>query len=87
MCTTIALTVAVDGAGKGAGGWFRVTQATVAYDHPSRADAEHALLLDFVNYGLGPGSRVAVELDLASGRALLEKLREAIDAAERSGLR
>jgi hypothetical protein len=44
------------------------------------------LLLDFTNYELGTGARVAVELDLASGRALVEKLRAAIEAAEASGL-
>ncbi|HET6873560.1 MAG TPA: DUF6295 family protein [Acidimicrobiales bacterium] len=86
MCTTIALTSPVSGAGKGAAGWFPVTEVTVAYDHPARAEAEHALLIDFSNYGLGTGSRVAVELDLASGRELLARLAEAIEAAEKTGL-
>ena len=36
--------------------------------------AEHALLLDFATYDIGPGARVALELDLASGRALLKQL-------------
>jgi hypothetical protein len=36
--------------------------------------AEHALLLDFANYDIGPGARVAFELDLASARALLKQL-------------
>jgi hypothetical protein len=87
MCTTIANTQSVNAAGKGAGGWFSVNQATVAYDHASHTAAEHALLIDFANYDIGPSARVAVEMDLASGRALLEQLRATIEAAEASGLR
>ena len=86
MCTTISTTTAVHGAGKGVAGWFPVTEATVAYDHPAHTGSEHALLLDFANYALGTGSRVALELDLVSGRALLESLRSAIEAAEARGL-
>jgi hypothetical protein len=86
MCTSISVTADVAGAGKGVRGWFPLTQATVAYDHATHSGAEHALLLDFTNYGLGTENRVAVELDLASGRALLAQLRDAISAAEASGL-
>ena len=84
MCTMIAVSAAVTGAGKGATGWFPVTQATVGYDHATHSGAEHALLLDFTNYDIGVDARVALELDLESGRALLEQLRTAIDAAEAS---
>jgi Family of unknown function (DUF6295) len=87
MCTMISMSSAVHGAGKGSEGWFPLTQATVGYDHSTHTGAEHALLLDFVNYDIGPAARVAVELDLASGRALLEQLRSALDAAEASGVR
>jgi hypothetical protein len=86
MCTTISHSVDVSGSGKGTSGWFPLTQATVGFDHATHTAAEHALLLDFTNYELGTGARVAVELDLASGRALVEKLRAAIEAAEASGL-
>lgn len=86
MCTTISSTTAVHGAGKGVDGWFTVTQATVAYDHPVHTAGDHALLIDFADYTLGTDARVAVELDLASGRELLEQLRAALDAAEASGL-
>ena len=72
--------------GKGQRSWFPITQATVAFDHSTHTGAEHALLLDFANYDLGTDARVAVEIDLASGRALLEQLRAAIDGAESSGL-
>jgi hypothetical protein len=87
MCTTISDTTSICGAGRGPGGWFSLTQATVAFDHATHTGAEHALLLDFANYDMGPGARVALELDLASGRALLEQLRLAIEAAEATGLR
>ena len=86
MCTTISNTTSVSGAGKGTQGWFDVVQATVAFDHASHGAAEHALLLDFTNYELGTGARVALELDLASGKVLLEQLRGVIEAAEASGL-
>jgi hypothetical protein len=86
MCTTISETRPIHGAGKGPHGWFPITQATVAFDHPSYSGAEHALLVDFANYDLGTNARVGLEMDLASGRALLEQLRVAIEAAEATGL-
>ena len=85
MCTMIQLTTPVTGGGKGARGWFPVTQASVGYDHTTYLRQEHALLLDFLNPGLGPTARVAVELDIASGKALVAKLQAAIAAAEQSG--
>ena len=86
MCTAISETTSISGAGKGRSGWFPVTQVTVAYDHATHTGAEHALLLDFANYELGTEARVALEVDLASGRALVDQLRRAIEAAEASGL-
>jgi uncharacterized protein DUF6295 len=86
MCTTISDTRSINGAGKGQGGWFAVVQATVAYDHATHTGTDHALLLDFANYDLGTDARVALEMDLASGRALLEQLRRTIEEAEASGL-
>jgi hypothetical protein len=87
MCTNISMQTRVTGSGKGTAGWFPITQANVGFDHASHAQFEHALLVDFVNPGLGPGARVAVEMDLASGRALIEQLEAAIAEAERSGFR
>lgn len=86
MCTMIAMSASVTGAGKGADGWFPVTQATVGYDHATHSPTEHALLLDFTNYDLGVEARVALELDLSSGRALIAQLQAAIEAAEASGV-
>lgn len=86
MCTMIAMTAAVTGVAKGVKGWFPVSQATVGYDHATHSATEHALLLDFTNYDLGVDARVALELDLGSGRALLAQLQAAIEAAEASGV-
>ncbi|HEV7662296.1 MAG TPA: DUF6295 family protein [Chloroflexota bacterium] len=76
---------AVTGSGKGATGWFPLSQANVGFDHATHTQAEHALLLDFVNPALGAGARVAVEMDIASGKALVAQLQAAITEAERSG--
>jgi hypothetical protein len=86
MCTAISHNTPVTGAGKGPHGWFPLTAANVAFDHASHTTAEHAVLLDFTNYSVGPEARVGVEIDLASARALLEQLRAAVTAAEATGL-
>lgn len=86
MCTMIAQTTPIQGSGKGPAGWFALSRATVGYDHATHLPAEHALLLDFMNPALGVDARVAVELSLASGRALIEQLQLTIAAAERSGV-
>ena len=86
MCTMITSKTPVAGGGKGPRGWFPVSLAIVGYDHATFMPREHALLLDFVNPDLDPGARVAVELDIASGKALIAQIQAAIDAAERSGV-
>jgi hypothetical protein len=82
MCTSIVEVAGIDGAGKGGDGWFELTRAVVAYDHPHHALFEDAILIDFVNAELGPGARVAVELSLRSAKALSQALARAIAAAE-----
>jgi hypothetical protein len=86
LCTHIAATAAINGAGKSGAGWFPVNQVSVGYDHATQGADEHALLLDFVNYDLGLGARVALELDLDSGRALLKTLQAVIADAEAAGV-
>ncbi|MGG7383162.1 DUF6295 family protein, partial [Escherichia coli] len=61
----------ITGSGKGASGWFPVSQANVGYDHATHGQFDHALLIDFVNPSLGVGARLAVEMDIASGKALI----------------
>jgi hypothetical protein len=75
----------VDGAAKGGAGWFPITVATVGFDHATGSRFEHALLLDFADPRHGPAARVAGELDLESGRALVAALNAVIEAATRSG--
>lgn len=82
MCTSIVEIVLADGAGKGDGGWFKLTHSVVSYDHPHHAVLEEAITIDFVNAGLGPGARAAVELTLDSAKALSGALARAIEAAE-----
>ena len=82
MCTSIVEIVEAEGAGKGAGGWFELTHSVVSYDHPHHALLEEAITIDFVNSGLGPSARVAVEITLESAKALCAALSRAIAAAE-----
>ena len=81
MCTYRTTTLSVDGSGKGAGGWFPVTDASVYFDHPVHAPADHTLNVDLLNPGRGPGARVAVELDPASARALALAILDMLDKA------
>jgi len=81
MCTYQTEHVAISGAGKGPNGWFPVTDATVYFDHPVHAPAEHTVNVDFINPGRGPGARVAVELDPAAARSLAEAILATLDSA------
>ena len=54
----------------------------VAYDHARHALLEDAITIDFVNAGLPPGARAAVELTLDAAKALNAALAKAIAAAE-----
>ena len=81
MCTYETANVAVTGSGKGASGWFRVSRATVYFDHPVHAQAEHTLNIDFANPDLGPSARVAVELDASSARELAAAILAILDSA------
>jgi hypothetical protein len=74
MCTYRTEAVALTGSGKGPAGWFRVTDASVYYDHPVHAAAEHTLNIDFLNPTAGPAARVAVELSPDSARALAQAI-------------
>ena len=85
MCTMIAQKVAIEGSGKGTGGWFAVHQANVSYDHPFNAPLEHALNIDFVDPAQGPGARVAVELSADAARALVATILNVLDRAEAGG--
>lgn len=87
MCTMIATKLNI--AGSAAGGdraWVRVKEATVGFDHATHMWEEHAVRLDVFDPDRPETGHIAVEMDLASGRALLGALAEVIAAAERTGL-
>jgi len=80
MCTYTTEKVEITGSGKGAEGWFALSDATVYFDHPVHAMAEHTLNIDFRNPGKGPAARVAVELSAESARALIGAIEAALAA-------
>ena len=86
MCTMIGTKVGIAGSATSALGWVRVNEAIIGYDHATRAWAEHALRIDLHDTTAPGADHVAIELDLASGRALLERLQDVIRAAEDSGV-
>jgi hypothetical protein len=86
MCTNIATKTPVTGSAKTASGWTKVTEATMSFDHANHAWVDHALRIDFIDAGNENADRIAVELDLESGKALLARLAEIIEAAETSGV-
>ena len=81
MCTYLTEKVDLAGSGKGTAGWFSLTEATVYFDHPQHAPADHTLNIDFRNPGQGPSARVAVELTAESARALAAAIQAALAAA------
>ncbi|HEV7931837.1 MAG TPA: DUF6295 family protein, partial [Actinomadura sp.] len=74
MCTYRTEKIKVAGSGKGAQGWFRLSDATVYFDHPQHAPAEHTLNIDFINPEQGPSARVAVELTAEAARDLVQAI-------------
>ncbi|WP_270888130.1 DUF6295 family protein [Pedococcus sp. 5OH_020] len=82
MCTYATVRQTVEGSAKGPGGqWFHVTDATVYYDHPVHAMAEHTLNIDLADPSRGPGARLAVELTRESATRLVNAIEVALAAA------
>jgi hypothetical protein len=81
MCTYLTEKIEVAGSGKGADGWFGLTEASVYFDHPVHAPAEHTLNIDFLNPANGPSARVAVELTAESARALIRAIETTLQSA------
>jgi hypothetical protein len=82
MCTYTTERAAIDGSAKGPNGsWFHVTDATVYFDHPVHAMAEHTLNIDLADPAKGPSARVAMELTAASARDLVTAIQAALAAA------
>jgi hypothetical protein len=81
MCTYVTEKVPVYGSGKGTPAWFPLTDAVVNVDHPQHAPYGHTVNIDFINPGLGPSARVAVELTEEAARALVHAIHTALAAA------
>jgi len=82
MCTYLTVRTPITGSAKGPNGkWFAVTDATVYYDHPVHALAEHTLNIDLADPSRGPSARVAVELTAQSARELIEAIAAALASA------
>lgn len=80
MCTYLTEKASISGSGKGPSGWFKVTDASVYFDHPVHAQAAHTLNIDFLDPAAGPSARVAVELTAESARALVKAIQSVLDA-------
>ena len=81
MCTYTTETAPMDGSAKGPGtAWFHVTDATVYFDHPVHALADHTLNIDLADPAKGPGARVALELTATSARDLVTAIEAALGA-------
>jgi hypothetical protein len=82
MCTYATFSTPMDGSGKGPNGsWFRVTDASVYFDHPVHALAEHTLNIDVAAPGKGPSARIALELTAQSARDLVAAIEQALASA------
>ena len=82
MCTYATVQKPIDGSAKGPNGsWFHVTDATVYFDHPVHALAEHTLNIDLADPRRGPAARVAVELTATSARELVDAIQAALASA------
>jgi hypothetical protein len=80
MCTYRTERVDIEGSGKGAAGWFSLQQASVYFDHPVHATADHTLNIDFMDPVAGPAARVAVELGRDSAAALAHAILRTLES-------
>ena len=82
MCTYATVREPVDGSAKGpSGAWMRVSDATVYFDHPVHAMAEHTLNIDLADPSRGPAARIAIELTADSARRLIGAMEAALKSA------
>jgi hypothetical protein len=81
MCTYLTEKFEVQGSGKGATGWFGLSQATVYVDHPVHAPFGHTVNIDLTDPALGPSARVALELTEEDALSLVAAIQTALAAA------
>jgi hypothetical protein len=82
MCTYTTVAVEIEGSAKGPNGsWSQVAEATVYFDHPVHAMAEHTLNIDIATPTEGAAARIALELSATSARRLVAAINEALASA------
>ncbi len=81
MCTYATVHIPAEGSAKAGDAWRRITDATVYFDHPVHALADHTLNIDFATPAAGPAARVAVELTAATARELVAAIEAALASA------
>ncbi len=81
MCTGLIQKAKVDGAGKGADGWFKLDELSVTYDCSYHTSSPTGVNIDFFNEKKGPGARVAVELTPTSAMNLVHAIMESLYSA------
>ena len=59
--------------------WFKVSEATVYFDHPVHAMADHTLNIDLRDDRNDPSQRVALELTATSAIALVGAINAALN--------
>jgi hypothetical protein len=78
VCTYLTVHLEAEGSAKGAAGWQAINSATVYFDHPVHAMADHTLNIDFASES---GPRVGIELTAATARELAAAIETALAAA------
>jgi hypothetical protein len=81
MCTYLTQRLVIEGSGKFADGWAPVRSATVYFDHPVHAMADHTINIDFFAGADADTRRLAVELTPAAARRLAAAIEAAIASA------
>lgn len=81
MCTYLTEHVQLEGSGKFADGWSAVDKATVYFDHPVHAMADHSLNIDFFARDSDGVHRLAVELTPESALELAAAIERAVASA------
>lgn len=82
MCTYVTETLQIRGSAKGPQGWFRATDASVYFDHPTHALADHTLNVDVRRPADGTAQRVALELTVDSARQLAETILRVLEGQQ-----
>lgn len=82
MCTYLTERLPVEGSAKAGERWGPVSAASVYFDHPVHANAEHSVNLDFFDNRDGaPARRVALELTPGAARELAAAIERVLASA------